>query len=103
MRFQAEVNQGPGGLQTQQATAEHGPSFCVGAVSPYLLKVFQRAVHKDAAFVDPIQGRNPRTGQPVPVPAKRLPFFKVGKELKELVNNSRHMAITGGPDESPDA
>jgi integration host factor subunit beta len=32
-----------------------------------------------------------------------LPFFKVGKELKELVNNSRHMAITGGPDESPDA
>ena len=34
-------------------------------------------------------GRNPRTGQPVPVPPKRLPFFKVGKELKELVNNSR--------------
>jgi integration host factor subunit beta len=31
-------------------------------------------------------GRNPRTGKPVPVPAKRLPFFKVGKELKELVN-----------------
>ncbi len=32
------------------------------------------------------QGRNPRTGKPVEVPAKRLPFFKVGKELKELVN-----------------
>jgi integration host factor subunit beta len=31
-------------------------------------------------------GRNPRTGRPVPVPQKRLPFFKVGKELKELVN-----------------
>ena len=31
-------------------------------------------------------GRNPRTGRPVPVPEKRLPFFKVGKELKELVN-----------------
>ncbi|MFK7992294.1 MAG: HU family DNA-binding protein, partial [Sandaracinaceae bacterium] len=27
-----------------------------------------------------------RTGQPVLVAAKRLPFFKVGKELKELVN-----------------
>ncbi|MFT3773655.1 MAG: HU family DNA-binding protein [Minicystis sp.] len=37
----------------------------------------------------PYNGRNPRTGQPVPVPAKRLPFFKVGKDLKELVNNSR--------------
>ena len=43
-------------------------------------------------------GRNPRTGEPVPVPAKRLPFFKVGKELKELVNGSRHIPITGGSD-----
>jgi integration host factor subunit beta len=48
----------------------------------------------------PYSGRNPRTGAPVPVPAKRLPFFKVGKELKELVNSSRHLAITG--DESDD-
>lgn len=31
-------------------------------------------------------GRNPRTGNPVRVLAKRLPFFKVGKELRELVN-----------------
>lgn len=37
----------------------------------------------------PYDGRNPRTGNPVPVPAKRLPFFKVGKELKELVDSSR--------------
>lgn len=36
----------------------------------------------------PYSGRNPRTGKPVPVPEKRLPFFKVGKELKELVNQS---------------
>lgn len=34
----------------------------------------------------PYSGRNPRTGRSVPVPDKRLPFFKVGKELKELVN-----------------
>ena len=47
----------------------------------------------------PYNGRNPRTGEAVPVPAKRLPFFKVGKELKELVNDSRHHAITGGADE----
>ena len=47
----------------------------------------------------PYSGRNPRTGEPVPVPAKRLPFFKVGKELKELVNASRHIAITGGDDD----
>ena len=32
------------------------------------------------------QGRNPKTGQVVPVPPKRVPFFKVGKELKEKVD-----------------
>jgi integration host factor subunit beta len=35
------------------------------------------------------EGRNPRTGEPVGVQPKRLPFFKVGKELKERVNESR--------------
>lgn len=46
----------------------------------------------------PYNGRNPRTGEPVPVPAKKRPFFKVGKELKELVNDSRHLEIKGGDD-----
>ena len=32
------------------------------------------------------EGRNPRTGEAVEVHPKRLPFFKVGKELKERVN-----------------
>jgi integration host factor subunit beta len=32
------------------------------------------------------KGRNPKTGEIVEVRPKRLPFFKVGKELKELVN-----------------
>jgi integration host factor subunit beta len=32
------------------------------------------------------EGRNPRTGSSVAVRPKRLPFFKVGKELKERVN-----------------
>ncbi len=32
------------------------------------------------------QGRNPRTGSKVEVAPKRLPFFKVGKELKERVD-----------------
>jgi integration host factor subunit beta len=31
-------------------------------------------------------GRNPKTGKKIKVGAKRLPFFKVGKELKERVN-----------------
>ncbi len=32
-------------------------------------------------------GRNPRTGAAIPVVEKRLPFFKVGKELRERVNS----------------
>ena len=33
------------------------------------------------------KGRNPKTGKLVDVPPKRLPHFKVGKELREMVNN----------------
>ncbi len=32
------------------------------------------------------QGRNPKTGETVSVPAKRIPYFKPGRELKELLN-----------------
>ena len=34
------------------------------------------------------QGRNPKTGDRVEVPAKKIPYFKPGKELKELINSS---------------
>jgi integration host factor subunit beta len=33
------------------------------------------------------QGRNPKTGDRVEVPAKRIPYFKPGKELKDLINS----------------
>ncbi len=32
------------------------------------------------------QGRNPKTGQTVFVETRRVPFFKVGKELRERIN-----------------
>lgn len=34
-------------------------------------------------------GRNPKTGEKIPVKQKRLPFFKVGKELKKIVNSGK--------------
>ena len=34
----------------------------------------------------PYTGRNPKTGKAIQVSAKKLPFFKYGKELKERVN-----------------
>lgn len=36
---------------------------------------------------DGYMGRNPRTGDPVSVPPKRLPVFRVGKDLKRAVAN----------------
>ena len=32
-------------------------------------------------------GRNPKTGKQIKVRSKKLPFFKVGKELKDMVDN----------------
>ncbi len=49
------------------------------------------------------EGRNPRTGNPVPVKPKRLPFFKVGKELKERVNEEEEETSAGGGGNAPKA
>ena len=37
--------------------------------------------HRDAR-----KGRNPKTGEPVDVPAKRMPHFKAGKQLSDRMN-----------------
>ena len=42
-------------------------------------------------------GKNPRTGEPVAVKPKRLPFFKAGKEIKERLNLE---AASGGEEEA---
>lgn len=36
------------------------------------------------------QGRNPRSGDPVAVPAKYVPHFRAGKEIRDAVNASRN-------------
>ncbi|MDQ1592024.1 MAG: integration host factor subunit beta [Pyrinomonadaceae bacterium] len=43
------------------------------------------------------RGRNPKTGDPVDIPAKRVPYFKPGKEMKELINEE-----SDGGNSSPD-
>jgi integration host factor subunit beta len=42
----------------------------------------------------PRVGRNPKTGDRVEVPAKKIPFFKPSKELKDLVNTSATAQVT---------
>ena len=46
------------------------------------------------------RGRNPKTGDPVDIPAKRVPYFKPGKELKELINEDENGA-GGAEDAAP--
>ena len=41
-------------------------------------------------------GRNPKTGEKVNVPAKKIPFFKPSKELKDFVNTSQAQAAPAG-------
>jgi integration host factor subunit beta len=38
-------------------------------------------------------GRNPKTGDRVEVPAKRIPYFKPSKELKDLVNGEAAASV----------
>lgn len=48
----------------------------------------------------PRRGRNPKTGEPVDVPAKRVPYFKPGKELKEYFTESP-AAAPAAPEAQP--
>ncbi len=34
------------------------------------------------------EGRNPKTGEPLRIPAKKYPLFKIGKELHERINQT---------------
>lgn len=42
------------------------------------------------------EGRNPKTGEEVQIPAKLTPFFKVGKELKERIDAAWRRQRSGG-------
>ena len=45
-------------------------------------------------------GRNPKTGEKVDVPAKRIPFFKPSKELKDFVNSPEAASMAAAAEAS---
>jgi integration host factor subunit beta len=49
----------------------------------------------------PRVGRNPKTGDRVEVPAKKIPFFKPSKELKDLVNTGSEPGASAPPPSAP--
>jgi integration host factor subunit beta len=48
----------------------------------------------------PRVGRNPKTGARVEVPAKKIPFFKPSKELKDVINHGGAAAHAGSSSEN---
>lgn len=50
---------------------------------------------------NPRVGRNPKTGDRVDVPAKKIPFFKPSKELKDLVNTGAAGSAPPAPPAAP--
>jgi len=52
---------------------------------------------------EPRKGRNPKTGDKVDVPPKKVPYFKPGKELKELINREPDAPGAPGSGVSVDA
>jgi integration host factor subunit beta len=46
---------------------------------------------------EPRKGRNPKTGDKVDVPPKKVPYFKPGKELKDLINREPEPAPPASP------
>src|SRR6058998_2182840 len=51
---------------------------------------------------EPRKGRNPKTGDKVDVPPKKVPYFKPGKELKELLNREEEAGQQPQPATGPE-
>lgn len=70
--------------------AEDVVNLVFSSMTSSLLKGDRIEIRGFGSFVNkyygPYTGRNPRTGESIQVHAKRLPFFKVGKELRERVD-----------------
>src|SRR5690606_29256500 len=86
-----------------QKLAEENPELTLQEVEKIVDLFFQEIVDRLAtggrvelrgfgAFTtrsrDARTGRNPRTGEQVPVSAKRVPYFKPGKEMRERLNKA---------------
>ena len=77
--------------QLQHKDAELGVKVILEALTNTLSKGGRVEIRGFGSFglnyKPPRQGRNPKTGAKVKVPAKYVPHFKAGKELRERVDN----------------
>jgi len=64
-------------FDTMFAALEHGDGIELRGFGTFSVRKYK-----------PYNGRNPKSGKVVSVPEKRLPFFRVGKALKALLNGT---------------
>jgi integration host factor subunit beta len=62
-------------INKMRETMAHGGRIEIRGFGSFVVKPYEA-----------YQGRNPKTGEAISVPPKKLPFFKVGKELKERID-----------------
>ena len=78
--------------QLQQKDAELSVRAILDALSKTLAKGWRAEIRGFGSFSlnykPPRTGRNPKTGASVQVPAKYVPHFKAGKELRERVDST---------------
>ena len=77
--------------QLNQRDAEQAVKTILDAVSDALVRGHRIEIRGFGSFAinhrQPRVGRNPRSGESVQVPSKRVPHFKPGKALREAVDN----------------
>ncbi len=86
----------------QHKTAEEVVNLIFDSMSSALVNGGRIEIRGFGSFVvrdyGSYKGRNPRTGESIQVKPKKLPFFKVGKELKELVDDWNHPKAKKNPE-----
>lgn len=79
------------GAALTQKDAEKAVSIVFNEISEALANGGRVEIRGFGSFTvknyKPYVGRNPKTGVKIKVPSKKLPFFKVGKGLRDLVND----------------
>ena len=88
----AEVFVAENGNQLQSKDIEYSVKVLVDTMTRSLAKGQRIEIRGfgsfDLNYRPPRVGRNPKTGERVDVPAKYVPHFKPGKELRERVNQA---------------
>ena len=84
--------------QLTHRDAEFAVKAILDAMSDALVRGHRIEIRGFGSFSPPRIGRNPRSGESVAIPEKRVPHFKPGKALREAVDRRTAELNSGKPD-----